>query len=74
MCNGGVSETVEDRRRKGWGKVAALLGVLGEVDMGSHRVEIGLLMRKAILVSSLLWSFRGMVGHKGKGSETFGTS
>ena len=55
-ANGGVSETVEDRRSKGWGKVAALLGVLGEVDMGSHRVEIGLLMRKAILVSSLLWS------------------
>ena len=44
--------SVEDRRSKGWGKVEALLGLLGEVDM----VEIGLLMRKAILVSSLLWS------------------
>ena len=53
---GGVRETVEDRRRKGWGKVTQVMGILGEVALGSHRVEAGLILRSSILVSSLLWS------------------
>ena len=48
--------TIEDRRNKGWGKVATIMGILGEVAMGTHRVEAGLLLRKAILHSSLLFS------------------
>ena len=32
---GGVKETLEDRRNKGWGKVASILGILAQVDMGS---------------------------------------
>ena len=50
---GGVTATIEDRRNKGWGKVATILGILKEVDMGSRRVEVGLMLRKAILVNSL---------------------
>ena len=53
---GGVSDTVEDRRCKGWGKVAQVMGILESVDFGSHRVEVGLLLRRAILVSSLLFT------------------
>ena len=52
--NGGIAETIEDRRSKGWGKVAVIEGILSEVDMGSRRIEVGLLLRKALLVSSLL--------------------
>ena len=48
--------TIEDRRNKGWGKVASIMGILGEVGVGPHRVEAGLLLRKAILHSSLLYS------------------
>ena len=45
------TSTIEDRRNKGWGKVATIMGILGEVAMGTHRVEAGLLLRKAILHS-----------------------
>jgi hypothetical protein len=54
--NGGVRATIEDRRNQGWGKVAQILGILGEVDMGTHRIEVGLMLRKAILTSGLLYS------------------
>ena len=32
------------------------MGILGEVALGAHRVEAGLILRQSILVSSLLWS------------------
>ena len=44
------TSTIEDRRNKGWGKVATIMGILGEVAMGTQR------LRKAILHSSLLFS------------------
>ena len=53
---GGVRETISDRRNKGWGKVAQILGILGEVPLGQYRIEVGLLLRKAILTSALLYS------------------
>ena len=52
--SGGIQETVEDRRKKGWGKIATIMGILGEVDMGCNRLEAGLLLRQSILVNSLL--------------------
>ena len=54
--SGGVRETISDRRNKGWGKVAQILGILGEVPLGQYRIEVGLLLRKAILTSALLYS------------------
>jgi hypothetical protein len=53
---GGVSDTVEDRRKKGWGKVSQIMAILGEVDMGSNRLEAGLMLRESILINSLLFS------------------
>ena len=53
---GGNRATIEDRRQKGWGKVATIMGIIGEVEMGAHRMRIGLLLRKAILTSYLLFS------------------
>jgi hypothetical protein len=38
------------------GKIASIQGILEEVDLGKHRVEVGLLLRKAILVNSLLFT------------------
>ena len=61
---GGVAETIEDRRNKGWGKVAAIMGILSEVDMGRRRVEVGLLLRKAILVNSLIFTSETWSGVK----------
>ena len=54
--NGGNQATIEDRRNRGWGKVAQIMGILGEVETGAHRMEVGLLLRKAILTNSLLFS------------------
>ena len=53
---GGNNDTIEDRRKKGWGKVSLIMGILGEVDMGVHKLEAGLLLRDSILVNSLLFS------------------
>ena len=56
MSGGGLRETITDRRNKGWGKVAQILGILGEVLLGQHRIEVGFLLSKAILTSALLYS------------------
>ena len=54
--NSSVRDTIEDRRKQGWGKVSQILGILGEVPLGSKRIEAGLMLRKAILTNSLLFS------------------
>ena len=33
----GISETIEDRRSKGWGRIATIMGTLSELDMGVHK-------------------------------------
>ena len=53
---GGVTKTIKSRRNKGWGKVASIMGILSEMDMGIMRVEVWFLMRKATLVNSLLFT------------------
>ena len=40
------------------------MGILSEVDMGRRRVEVGLLLRKAILVNSLLFTAETWSGVK----------
>ena len=39
---GGNRATIEDRRNKGWDKIATIMGNTGEVEVGSHRMEVGL--------------------------------
>ena len=53
---GGIDETIVDRRNKGWGRISTILGILSEFQMGDHKLEAGLLMREAILISGLLYS------------------
>ena len=52
---GGLNATLDDRRRRGWGKVSQILGILSEMNSGHHRLEIGLVLRMAILTNSLLF-------------------
>ena len=61
---GGVTATIDDRRNKGWGKVATILGILKEVDMGSQWVKVGLMLRKAILVNNLIFTTETWSGIK----------
>ena len=53
---GGLSEMIDDRRNQGWGKISTIMGILSEVDMGVHKLEVGLLLREAILISSLIFT------------------
>ena len=54
--------TIEDHRNKGWGKVSTIMGILEEVTLGSHRLEVGLMLRKSILVNSMLFSAEAWSG------------
>ena len=44
---GGNEETIEDRWKRGWGKISTIMGILGEVDMGCNQLEAGLLLRES---------------------------
>ena len=59
---GGLQDTIEDRRQKGWGIIASIEGLLSEVDMGVHKVEAGLLLRQSLLHSSILYSAEAWSG------------
>ena len=52
---GGVCETIEDRSNQGWGRVAQIMAILGEVALGTCRIEVGLMLRKAILTGRMLY-------------------
>ena len=58
----GLNATIEDRRSKGWGKIASIMGILSEVDMGVHKLEAGLKLREAILINSVLYSAEAWSG------------
>ena len=59
---GGVRATVEDRRSKGWGRVSQVMGILGEVALGRHRMEAGLILRTFFDVAHLLGHLRTPLG------------
>ena len=58
----GISDTIEDRRSKGWGRISTIMGTLSELDMGVHKLEAGLMLREAVLVSGLLYSAEAWSG------------
>ena len=37
---GGQHDNIEDRRNRGWVKVSTIMGILSEVDMGLHKIEV----------------------------------
>ena len=49
-------DTIEDRVKRGWGKVAEIKGLLASMFLGHHYVEAALLMREMIFVNFLLFS------------------
>ena len=59
---GGKHDNIEDRRSLGWVKVSTIKGILSEVDMGLHKIEVGLMLRQAILISCMLNSAEAWSG------------
>ena len=52
---GSLRESIEDRRNKGWGKVAEISGILSELP-SIRRVEVGLKLREAKIVNGMIYS------------------
>ena len=48
--------TIEERQKKGYGIVAEILAILSEIPLGQYRMEIGLLLRQAMLVNGMLFN------------------
>ena len=54
--SGKISNTVEDRKNKGVGAVSEILAIINDIPLGKHRMEIGLLLRQAMLLNGNLFN------------------
>ena len=54
--SGKIKATIEDRVSKGWGIISEIKAILNEVPLGKFKVEIGLLLRQAMLVNGVLYN------------------
>ena len=53
---GTITSTIEDRKYKGYAMAAEIISILDEIPLGQHRMEIGLLLRQAMLINSMLFN------------------
>ena len=54
--SGKVRSTIEDRKNKGYGMVAEILAILNDIPLGQFRIDIGLKLRQAMLINSMLFN------------------
>ena len=54
--SGKIRATIEERRAKGFGIVNEILAILEEIPLGRYRMEIGLSLRKAMLLNGILYN------------------
>ena len=54
--DGKLKVNIDNRRAKGYGLAAEILAILDEVPLGKHRIEIGLILRQAMLVNGMLYN------------------
>ena len=54
--SGKIRKTIEDRKSKGYGIVSEILAIINEIPLGQFRIEIGLKLREAMLVNSMLFN------------------
>ena len=54
--SGKIRSTIEERKRKGYGIVAEILAIVNDIPLGKYKMEIGLKLRKAMLLNSLLFN------------------
>ena len=48
--------TIEDRKNKGYGIVAEILAILDDIPLGKYKMEIGLMLRQAMLLNGILYN------------------
>ena len=54
--NGKIDDTINQRQAKGFGIIADILSILDDIPLGKYKVEIGLLLREAMLINGLLYN------------------
>ena len=54
--SGKLRNTIEDRKNKGLGIVSEILAILKDIPLGKHRLEIGLMLRQAMLINGILFN------------------
>ena len=54
--SGKIRKTIEDRKNKGYGIVAENIAIMNEIPLGQFRMEIGLKLREAMLINSMLFN------------------
>ena len=56
ITDGTIRKTIEDRKNRGYGIVNEILAILDEIPLGRYKIEIGLLLRQAMLVNGMLFN------------------
>ena len=51
-----IRSTIEDRKSKGYGMVAEIIAIVNDIPLGKYKLEIGLKLRQAMLISGLLFN------------------
>ena len=54
--SGKMDTTIEDRKNKGYGIVAEILAILDDIPLGKYKMEIGLMLRQAMLLNGILYN------------------
>ena len=55
-CNGTIRNTIEERRAKGYGIANEIIAILEEIPLGRYKMEIGLMLRQAMLLNGILYN------------------
>jgi hypothetical protein len=57
ITNSGKNDsTIEDRRTNGYGIVAEILAILEDIPLGKYKMEIGLMLRQAMLLNGIIYN------------------
>ena len=54
--SGKIRNTIEDRKNKGYGMISEILAIIKDIPLGQYKLEIGLKLRQAMLLSGLLFN------------------
>ena len=67
-ASGSLGPCIEDRRSKGWGKVADMTGILSEMPT-DRRIEVGLKLREAKIHNGILYNSEAWSNYSDKDME-----
>ena len=53
---GKIEQTITDRKTKGYAMVSQIMSIIEEIPLGRYKVDVGLLVRKVMLISCMLFN------------------